>query len=240
MKLIKTSLLFGAILTTPAWAEGTFTLGAFTSNDASVYSDHDDWSLVPYVAYDTEHFHVGFDGVAYHLMNTEQTTLSVGASTNYGDIFDQDIAFFDGLDREADLQIELTVDHDFGGFFVEGEVAVDVSVAKSGHFATVAAGYATDLSFASLSVKGGVTYTSEEHNQYYYGVTTDEVTAGRSVYLADDAFLPFIAVEALVPVSDNVTFVAQVEFIDLEDVKDSPLLDADTNATALLGIAYQF
>ncbi len=240
MKLIQTTLLFGAVFTTPVWAEGTFTLGAFTSNDASVYIDHNDWSLVPYVAYDTDSFHVGFDGIAYHLMNTDQTTLSIGATTNHGDIFDQGIAVFDGLDREADLQIELTVDHDFGGLFIEGLVAIDVSEAKSGHLATVAAGYAKDLSFASLSVTGGITYTSEEHNQYYYGVSTKEATADRAMYPADEAFMPFIAVEAFMPVSDNATLVAQIELTDLKDVKDSPLLDGDISTTALLGIAYQF
>lgn len=240
MKLFQTTLLFGTMLSTPALAEGAFTLGGFTSNDSSVYIDHDDWSLMPYVAYDTDRFHIGFDGIAYHLLDTDQTTVSVGATTNYGDIFDQDIALFDGLDREADLQIELTGSHDFGGFFVEGEVAVDVSDAKSGHLATVAAGYAADLSFASLSLKGGMTYTSDEHNQYYYGVSADEATTDRAAYLADDAFLPFIEIEALMPVSDNVAIVAQIEFRDMDDVKDSPLLDHDTSTSALLGIAYQF
>lgn len=233
-------LLFCATVSTPVGADGTFTLGAFTSNSDHTYIDHDDWNLTPYIAYDTDRFHFGLDGVSYGVVATDQTALSIGFTSNYGDIFDQDIALFDGLDRKADLQLELSASHDFGGVFVEGDIAVDVSDAQSGHLVTMAAGYTADLSMASLSVTGGVTYTSDDHNQYYYGVSTDEARTDRALYLADEAFLPFVILEMLVPVSDHVLVVTQIQFTDLTDVKDSALLDHHESTTALLGGAYQF
>jgi outer membrane scaffolding protein for murein synthesis (MipA/OmpV family) len=66
------------------------------------------------------------------------------------------------------------------------------------------------------------------------------VTANRDAFLTDDAILPFVSVEVLIPVADNVVIVTQIEFTDFSDLKDSPLLNDDTNTTATLGVAYQF
>lgn len=238
MKTIFTAMAL--LAATPALAEGTFTVGGFAAHSSGEYKGDDDWGIAPYLSYDSEQFHVGLDGLAYHVMNNDQTTVSVALQSNFGLVFDKDNKFFKGMDRDADAMLGLSFSHDFDGFFVEGEASKDVSEAHGGVMATAAVGYEADLGFASLSLSGGATYTSKDYNQYYYGVTAKEARADRAQYNPDDAVMPFAEIGMTIPISERAAVIGSVNYTSMDDLKDSPLLEDDHVTTTAIGIVYQF
>ncbi len=228
---------------TPSYAEGNFTVGGFVGIEDGGYVSDDDStaSIVPYFAYDTEHFHIGIDGLGYHVLNGDNASLSLTAASNLGLVFDEDNDFFDGMEREADLTIGLEGTYAFdGGLFIAATADKDISDAHGGMTASAAIGYETDLSLVGITVSAGAKYTSEQHNQYYYGISQTEARSGRQAFETKDAVLPFASIEMVFPVSDNGAIVGLLDYTDLSDVGDSPLLEADYEASAHIGFIYSF
>ena len=90
----------------------------------------------------------------------------------------------------------------------------------------------------------GIVWQDDDYNDYYYGVRSSEVNTliGRTAYSADsDINYRFGAVAVYQQKTSPWMYIAGLRFDFLGDeIADSPIVDDDTEMTAVLGVAYTF
>jgi outer membrane protein len=87
-----------------------------------------------------------------------------------------------------------------------------------------------------------IVWQDEDYNDYYYGVRSSEAITGRPAYSADsDINFRFGALAIYQQKTSPWMYLAGLRFDLLGDeIDDSPIVDDDTELTAILGVAYTF
>lgn len=93
----------------------------------------------------------------------------------------------------------------------------------------------------TLTPRIGVTWSSSDYIDYYYGVQASEARQGRPEYNASSGVSAELGLQGTYRVTENhaIMFDAQIRSLSSEE-KDSPLVDESTEARFSLGYMYEF
>lgn len=227
-------------LASTANADGDWIVGLIIDGGQSPYVDGEDSvQALPYVAYETERFHIGIDGLRYTVIDNGALSVETSIEPRFSPDF-PDTALFDGLDRDEALEAGVSATYSFGQAYATARIEGDVTGAHDGYSGALAVGYETELGFAAIDASAGIRFRDANLNNYLYGVGADEVAASRSAFEMSDTANAFAEITALVPLAEDLFLIGEVSVADLGDAADSPLVDRDTIVGVTIGVGYQF
>ncbi|WP_299781169.1 MipA/OmpV family protein [uncultured Roseobacter sp.] len=240
MLIAQVCAVFG--FTSAAMAEGNWTIGFGLGTETELYRD-DDTSLsgFPFIAYDTETFHIGFDGLAYKVVNTSRFGFNLNLSPRGGPDF-PDTALFQGLDRDTAIEIGFSARQTFANdVYVQAAFLHDVSSAHEGYEAQAHLGTSFSSGSVNFDASVGVRYRNDDMNAYLVGVSGAEANGSRSAYAPGSTLSPLAQFSATVPVSDRAAVVGSLSYERFGGSYDnSPLTKKGSQASAGVAIIYKF
>ncbi|OOR92099.1 hypothetical protein B0181_02135 [Moraxella caviae] len=222
-------------------------LGAVASFKSGGYDTDNNVGAAPLFLYDNNRVYLeGSEGGVYAYKDNENW-LRAGLGFD-GRSFDPDDAKtsqLQGMDKRkasANAYVSYMRITPVGGF--EVKAATDILDRSGGQSVSLAHRSKFDFMNGDLTVypKAGVTWYSDDYNQYYYGVSADEAArTGVSVYQADAGFSPFVSASAFYQINDRVSLFGNQKFEWLSsEQKRSPLTDSSVESSTNLGLLYQF
>lgn len=228
------------LTTTPALADGDWIIGLLADGTQSPYvGGEDSADFIPYIAYETDRFHIGIDEISYDVIDTGNLDVSVMLDPRFAPDL-PNTALFDGLRRDDAYEVGVAASYSFGATTAGLSVQRDVSGAHNGLAGKLSFGYEAEVGPVALDLTAGVKLRDAKLNNYLYGVAEDEVTADRSAYKMGDTVNAFAEVTALMPLSENMYLLGEVTYSDLGKAVDSPLVDRDNQTDILIGVLFQF
>ena len=86
-----------------------------------------------------------------------------------------------------------------------------------------------------------MTYQDDKLVDHYYGVQTNEVIAGRPLYVGQGSLNYNVTLNANWNVTKNIELLGQVKYEVLGDgITDSPIVDEDATYNFTVGVVYRF
>ncbi|WP_346666089.1 MipA/OmpV family protein [uncultured Mailhella sp.] len=197
---------------------------------------------------------IDYEGTRFYLKNTEagvflwndgmqKVSLGVNLLPQYFRSSKSDDYAMKQLDNRnitvlATLRYNLTTD--FGSLNLSA--SGDITGTTDGFMAS--ASYAYPIHWGGLSVVplAGVMFSSSDFNDYYYGISHSEARrSGFNYYSPDSSITPFVGVKAIYAFTDHWSVFASWNMTFLDDeIKDSPMVDRDTQHIFGGGITYTF
>lgn len=223
------------------FADGVWTIGVLGAVSTSEYAgEKTSFGGVPILSYDTDRLHVGFDGLSYRAIEYGPASLSVLLGYRLAPDFPKG-ALFNGL-KKRDFAVEagLGGQLEFGDAYFGVEFMQDISGAHQGFEAIADAGYVLSLGDVEVDASVGAKYRTAKLNQYLYGVRASEATAARRAFAADGAITGFAGLSVAYRVTDYITATAQIEYEDLGESADSPLVGRRGIFSGGLGVMVHF
>ncbi len=235
-----------AITATSALADNKFSVGAGVGVLETPYKDYDRKVVpVPVITYEGDDFWFRGLGGGYYLWNDESDKLSV---TAYYSPFefkpkDSDNWQLRQLDkRKATLMAGLSYVHNTQYGFLRTSLAGDTLDNSNG--------ISWDLAWLYRYINGGLTLTpgigvewsSENMNEYYYGVSGKESRrSGLDRYDPDSDWSPYLELSASYKLSDDWSVYGVGRYTHLSsEVKDSPMVDKSWAGALSAGVTYSF
>lgn len=237
------SLLAASLIcmSTAAYAEGQWTLGALAIGTTGVYVGDDDFAgLAPIITYETERLTLALDSVAYDVFQFERGNAAVVLGYRDAPAFPDNNALFNGLDRDGAVEIGVQSQLEFGDTYVSLEALTDVSNESDGTEVSLVLGYTMLAGDFIINGEIGGRYRDASLNQFLYGVSAAEATASRSQFSADETVTPFTSLTVAYPLTDSIVAIGLLQHEDLGANADSPLLDEDETVTAGIGLVMSF
>lgn len=224
-----------------------FTVGAVASFGSSDYATDDKVTFVPLFLYDNDVVYLeGSEAGVYALKNDKHwARLGVSHEGRHFEPSDAKQNALRGLDeRKSSVNAQASYMYitPVGGF--EAKITSDV-LGKS-DAQTLSLTHRSRFKFAddrlTIYPRIGVTWYSDDYNEYYYGVSAQEsARTGVSEYRSKSGLSPFVAVSARYRLFDKVGLFAhhRTEWLS-SDQKNSPLTDDSTKTVVGAGITYDF
>lgn len=223
---------------------GNMVVGALVASSKSIYVGGEDKTrLLPFISGEWGAVYLQGASLGYKWAESKQATLST--SLELDGLFSQD------RDDSPELQdmkevgnvfmAALNYDYrtDFGEFGLS--LAADLGGEHKGYKAKLSYGYGFMVGPLMVQPEIAVEWVSEEVNNYYYGVSQQDVKAGRPFYQADAGVNYQFGVNAIYPIDRKQAIMlrAGVERYS-DEVTDSPIVDEDTSTFVGLGYTYRF
>ncbi len=228
-------------LATGAQAEGQWTLGILGGGSTGYYvGEKDQLGAVPFIAYDTEKFHIGLDGLSYQVLDFGIGQIDASLGYRAAPEFPGDDPLFDGLKRDSAIELGLSTRLDFGNAYLGLSADKDVSDVHDGVEANASVGYAVGLGSVGIDATVGAKFRDANLNQYLYGVSKAEQRPGRAAFAAGDTVTGFASITASYSLTRTVSVFGQADYESLGDNADSPLVDEDGVFGVKLGVLMQF
>lgn len=235
-----------AITATSALADNKFSLGAGVGVLETPYKDYDRKVVpVPVITYEGDDFWFRGLGGGYYLWNDESDKLSV---TAYYSPFefkpkDSDNWQLRQLDkRKATLMAGLSYVHNTQYGFLRTSLAGDTLDNSNGISWDLAWLYRYTNGGLTLTPGIGVEWSSENMNEYYYGVSGKESRrSGLDRYDPDSDWSPYLELSASYKLSDDWSVYGVGRYTHLSsEVKDSPMVDKSWAGALSAGVTYSF
>ncbi len=246
MKLSTFSLALMAGLFAHASVAGTLSLGAGVLVTPSPYkSGQDRVYPAPIINYDSDSFYVHSLTAGYYLWNDDSNKLSamVFYSPLHYDPSDSDSLAMKSLDkRRSTLMAGIAYQHEEEWGKIRAALAGDTLNNSNGATADLAYLYTFHVGDFSVTPGLGVNWSSENQNQYYYGISRAEsLRSGLSKYDADESWSPYVELAANYSINKewNAFFSGRYTRLDSE-VKDSPMVDKSYAGMLISGVTYTF
>ena len=222
------------------------TLGASVIYAQSPYKGGQDRYLpVPVINYEGDDFWLRTLQGGYYLWKDQQDQLSLtlaGSAQEY-DPGDNDLGNMNGLDkRRMTLMGGVEYRHIADWGIVRTNLLGDVLGKSDGIVWDLTYLYRFDFGDFSLTPGIGATWTSSNQNRYYYGVSGHEsARTGISRYQPDDSWSPYVELSANYRLTDRWNAGIYARYTRLADeIKDSPMVDNNSQLTAWTGVSYSF
>jgi outer membrane protein len=221
-------------------------LGAGVGVSTSEYRGEDTKvSPVPILKYEGEHFFVRGLSAGAHLYRDEVNDLSVNVSY-LSQSFD--------ADESDDSMMKLLDDRDStmmagfsyglrGGWGAAGlSLSADVLDTNNGLVGDASYACPFKLSFLKIKPVVGVEWTSENYNDYYYGVDSSEsVRSGMGEYGAGSGFSPYLGLGLKCDLTHDFEMMLKTRVRKLSrEISDSPMVDRDVTYSLVFGLGYSF
>ena len=228
-------------LTAPmALAEGDWIVGIIVDGDQSPYVEGmDSVDVLPYIAFETERFHIGIDGISYEAFDNGSLSIDARLDPRFAPDL-PNTTLFDGLDRDDAIDAGLSANYSFGQTYAAVRVKGDVTGVYDGFAGELAIGYETVLGPLLIDASAGVQLRDANLNNYLYGVSTEEAADGRPAFKLSNTANAFAEVTVLMPVADDMFVLGEIWYADLGEAADSPLVADDSRLGITLGLGYQF
>ena len=243
LKLSSTSAILGCFLATTqtAHADGVWTLGLFASVEDGLYANSkDEAEVMPYFAYDTERFHFGLDGIAYHAVVTDAATLSFLLSPRMEPNYPKGPVFA-GLKRDAAVELGFDGQYNFGSVYIGASGLFDISDTHNGYELSTKLGYGFESGAFSLDANVGVRHRSKELNQYLFGVSPAEATAARAAFQAGKTTTAIANISAAYALSDQLSLISDISVEEIGNTRNSPLANnIKSNTSLAVGMVFKF
>jgi len=241
------SLLFPAI----AAAEGSsekniISLGGGVRVSTSEYKD-DGTSIspVPLVNYEGEYFFLRGLTAGAHIYKDELNELSLTVSymTQSFDASESDNSAMRQLDdRDASMfaGAAYRVSSEWG--VAKLSLSADVLDTSHGFIADASYAYPFKISFLKLRPVVGLEWTSEDFNDYYYGVSEKEsLKSGLDRYRAGSGVNPYLGLNLKINLAEDFDLMLSTKAKSLsEEITDSPMVDRDVKYSFGVGMSYSF
>lgn len=208
--------------------------------------DNSDWVPVPHLEYKSGMFFVKGLKVGLDLLEYDNTTVDIHLKYQALSFKPSDShGAFTLLDRrKATILLGTGINHRFdNNVFVTAEINGDILGHSKGLNADAAVGYVYKVTDQfTLIPKAGLTWDSDKHNRYYYGISNDESRrTGIEAYRPDSTITPHIALGMVVKATDRFHVFGGMEMKFLPSkVKNSPITNRSTLSSFALGINYNF
>ncbi|MEM8977209.1 MAG: MipA/OmpV family protein [Pseudomonadota bacterium] len=204
----------------------------------------EDTEVLPYPAltYRNGPFSIGTFGVEYDVYATERLTFSAGLVPRFTGLFSTDAPELDGIDRKVTGDVALGLEYDLGnGFSTDLTFRQEFTGEHDGQELVLDLGYGTQIGWVGLKFSAGAAWQSRDLSGFIWGVSPSEARPGRPAYSPGDVIIPYAAVNAFVPLTQNWTLIgtARADFLP-SDVSDSPIVDEDDIYSLILGATYSF
>ncbi|NPE60668.1 MipA/OmpV family protein [Dickeya dadantii] len=240
-----TAALAGTAAAPAAFAD-EFALGLGAVGETPLYrGDSGHVYAFPMVTYESESFYLrGLQG-GYYLWNDAQNKLSLTAYYNPfgfkpGDSDDSQMKQLER--RRGTLMAGLSYRYDAQWGTLRTLLAGDTLDYSNGLVWDSAYLYRFNDGDWSLTPGVGITWSSENQNRYYYGVTGDEsARSGLRDYQPDDGWSPYVELNAGYKINTNWSTWVSGRYIRLSDeIKSSPMVDKSYNLMLGGGVSYTF
>ncbi|MFG6074915.1 MipA/OmpV family protein [Erwinia sp. OPT-41] len=222
------------------------TLGASVIYSQSPYKGGDDrYYPVPVINYEGDSFYVRSLTAGYYLWKDLQDQLSLtvlGSPQNF-DPDDTDNKQLKALDkRHMTLMGGLAYRHTADWGTIRTVLAGDMLDNSDGYIWDLTYLYSFHFGDFSLTPGIGALYSSENQNDYYYGISKNESRrSGLRSYEADDSWNPYLELTAAWSINQSWNATVAGRYTRLSDeVKDSPMVDKDSQVSVWTGISYTF
>jgi outer membrane protein len=245
LKLLALGLLVATSVGT-ANAENQWSVGAGVGVLNSPYKDYDrDVYPVPVITYEGDNFWFRGLGGGYYLWNDQADKLSIMAYYDPmhfkpGDSDDWRLKQLDK--RKSSMMAGLSYVHNTQYGFLRTSIAADTLDNSNGYIWDLAWLYRYTNGGLTLTPGIGVEYTSENYNDYYYGVSRREANrSGLDRYSADDGWNPYLALTASYEFTQDWNVYGTGRYTRLSDeIKDSPMVDKSWAGAFSVGVTYSF
>jgi MipA family protein len=241
--LVTLGIVFGS--GTLALAEDdSLAVGLILGTGSSIYKGADtEVDVLPMISYRKGGFFIDGTVVGYSLLQDETFQLDVFGEYGGDGYKASDSDYLVGMERRKstiDAGVSGTYFSDFGMFSLD--LATDVSSTHDGQEVTFSYGiplYESDDMSIMSSV--GAIWKSGKKVNYYYGVSADEARSGRSAYKANSAINGFVGVDFSYHPWEywELMVSMQGEYLG-EEIRNSPLIDKDYQASVMVGLVYHF
>ncbi len=231
-----------AAIPSTSTAEGRFTAAVGLGYGSELYEGgNSDIAAVPYLAYDTELYHIGLDGLFYKIVRGESFQVNVGFAPRWEPNFPVG-TLFSGLDRDTtvegtlsgtyqftdDLQTSMNLRHDL--LSEHGGYELDFALSRSDH-----------IGIMNLDLSVGARHRDADLNAYLVGVSAGEATGARRSYSPGSTTSYFVGANANVPVGSNMVVIGTLGLEYFGDAyTDSPLVKDGHTVSMSVGVAYAF
>lgn len=201
---------------------------------------------IPLFFYSREKLSLYGPFASYSLLDDAGWRLRGLARMRFEGYEEDDSRYLRGMDdREWTLELGTAVSRAFGPGELTATGTADVLNEHRGHELRLTYDYdfrgAFNVPELSLTPGAGFIYRSSDLNDYYYGVRSDEVIAGRPEYNVGDStgLLVSLRLNYLLDERWSVMAMTAAEWLGSE-ITDSPIVEKDYEITLLLGVMYRF
>ena len=214
----------------------------------SPYKGHDDYILpFPALQVDTKYFFIKGLSLGLNLykddLGEHELTLGIMPGSL---IFDPDktsefpLKFLNKRDISLDAYIQYIRTYKFGSF--GAKVYMDVLGNADGFGIDAFYKLPIYINQFTLSPGVGLNFTSEERNQYYYGISYAEAKrSGLLAYQPDYSLTPFVFVEASLLTENGMTIFAAAKYSFYSDeITDSPMVGEEHGLIVSAGAMFSF
>ena len=232
------TLSAGSVAAQPV-PEGWFG-GAIGGVSASPFLGEDsDAFALPYIAYRSQRFSLGFDGGSYTVYDDNGQSLQLLIRPRFA-LIDDDVPELSGLSRDIGLDVGATYAFETGsGLTISLTALQGLTEAQQGQ--EVDLRFNHQLGRLPISLYAGAAWQSDELTEYLYGVRPDEAAVGRPAFAPGAAITPYVGVQGIVPVTDRAAIIGSVEARQLPGaITDSPIVADSGTARATLGVVFNF
>ncbi|OOB88619.1 MltA-interacting protein MipA [Leclercia adecarboxylata] len=245
LKLLALGIIVATSVST-AYAENQWSVGAGVGVINSPYKQYDrDIYPVPVITYEGDNFWFRGLGGGYYLWNDQTDKLSIMAyyDPTHFKPGDSDSYQLRQLDkRKSTMMAGISWVHNTEYGFLRTALAGDTLDNSNGYIWDLAWLYRYTNGGLTLTPGIGMEYSSENYNDYYYGVSRKEARrSGLNSYDADDGWSPYLELTASYKFAADWDVYATGRYHRLSDeVKDSPMVDKSWTGLMSMGVTYSF
>lgn len=230
-----------------AHADGTWSVGAAALVTPDPYIGYKSkvWP-VPMLGYEGDSFYFRGLSAGYYLWNdaTDKLSLTAFYSPLHFRAKDSDDARLKKLDnRNATLMAGVSWQHDMADFGALRMILAGDTLDNSNGI-TWDNGwlYRYTLSRWLITPALGIQWNSANHNNYYYGVSSDESRrSGLSTWDAGSSWNPYVELTVNYAITDNLSVYGMGRYVRPgKAIKDSPMVDSSWTGALLTGVTYKF
>jgi len=245
-KIITLGALIASSFSAVHAADGPWSLGAAALVTPNLYKgDQDRVYPVPMIGYEGDSFYLRGLTAGYYLWNDQTDKLSITAY--YSPLFfrakDSDRHDMRQLNnRYATLMAGLSYAHYTQYGFLRTVLAGDTLDNSNGITWDTAWLYRYTTDRLTLTPGIGITWSSENQNEYYYGVSKNEsARSGMSSYDPNDSWAPYVELSVNYKLTDNSNVFGMGRYVRLADeVTSSTIVDKESTGILMTGITYSF
>lgn len=245
LKLLALGIIVATSVST-AYAENQWSVGAGVGVINSPYKQYDrDIYPVPVITYEGDNFWFRGLGGGYYLWNDQTDKLSIMAyydPTHFkpGDSDNYQLRQLDK--RKSTMMAGVSWVHNTEYGFLRTALAGDTLDNSNGYIWDLAWLYRYTNGGLTLTPGIGLEYSSDNYNDYYYGVSHKEARrSGLHSYDADDGWNPYLELTASYKFAPDWNVYGTGRYSRLSDeVKDSPMVDKSWTGLMSVGVTYSF
>lgn len=186
------------------------------------------------------------ENIFFELWHPANFTVNVSAPSVPDNIPDSgnsnfEISKDDVATRKWAVNVGSRIHYYFGDYEATFSLETDISSVHQGHKAELSLERLWKGNNWNVRLRPSVTWKSDNHVNYYYGVTSRDTDISALLYEAKGGFQPGVSLSYTRTISPQWYWVANASYRKLHDsMTKSPLVDKSNVASIFIGVGYRF